>query len=364
MAKDTKEKNLKESPETVPTVATAADNTATAATPTTELTPPEAALAVVSANPSVLAPIASIDNLTNLLIDNPLFAKTYSADIAQLSEYLQNVDLVKLTEALPETYGVAVKEIFKRLFKKKLGSIGATATQMIELRLNHGVGVDPNRPPKMFLGEYYLSDSQIVGPEFTGLVLAVWTGHTMWPTEEESEGKRGNPLCSSMDRIVGSSFGECTTCFHRPWKNKTERSKCAQDVVIVMLRDNLQDIALVRFSKTSTPAGASIYTKVNNDRELWSRWFKLTVAKKDNKVKNTQYHVMMSEAVGVVDTALYPAVELLSIFFNSKIVYPGLASIYRQHHESSSRTSPEMSHTNANTATGNASDEDVAPTEM
>lgn len=360
MAKD--KTTVKESPETVPPVVTTASSVVPVATDEAEIAMPETmATDALAVSLTHVTPIASTDNLANLLTDNPLFAKTYGGDIVQLTEYLQNVDLVKLTAALPDAYGVAVKEIFKRLFKKKLGSIGATATQMIELRLNHGVGSDPNRPAKMFLGEYYLSDGQIVGPDFTGLVLAVWTGHTMWPSEEESDGKRGNPLCSSMDRIVGSSFGECATCFHRPWKSKAERSNCAQDVVIVMLRDNLQDIALVRFSKTSTPAGASIYSKVNNDKELWSRWFKLTAAKKDNKIKNTQYHVMISEAVGMVDTALYPAVELLSIFFNSKIVYPGLASIYRQHHESASRTSLEISHT---ADVGDTSDGDVAPTEM
>jgi hypothetical protein len=296
--------------------------------------------------PEEAAPSAAIEKaqpvemtLAAKLADNntPLFLQTFSDRIAVVTAALPDKMTVnRVIDALPEEHADKVASIIRRNMGKRRGLYADDdRPELPELRIFHGTGNDPNRPENIIPGQYYLTSKETVGKKFSGTVLAAYKGRTMWGDRDAGESTR-MPVCQSMDRKVGSSFGYCETCPNKPWRDG-KMQRCSDDVVAYMLTQDLSEIVLVRFAKTSEGAGRQLIKFIRRTEQNWSKWYEVTAdATVNQNDKNQRYYVMkVSPAQGedkdvYVPESLQPFCDMMSAIIEANIMLPGMAHVYRQ----------------------------------
>ena len=271
---------------------------------------------------------------TELGENNELFMQTYGDAVARVDKELPSKrQLQMIMDKLPEDLLDNLSGILKKLSGVSKGVyVSEDRPELTELRLYHGTGNDPNRPEKMIPGEYYLTSKTNIGESFDCTVLAIWTGRTMW-----EEDNRGMPACQSMDRKYGSTFGVCEDCINKPWRGG-QPQKCNNDVLALVLPKTMDDIVLVRFTKTSEPAGKRLAKFVKSSMSPWTKWYTITSKEKTGKEDKTRrWYVMEVEPVGgddgYVPEELDEFCDAMCTMLESTIVLPGIARIYSQAQE-------------------------------
>jgi len=282
----------------------------------------------------------TISLATSLGINNELFTERYAKELERVSDELPTqIELQQIIDNLPDDFADGISEIIRRASGKRKGVYSSDdRPDFPELRIYHGTGNDPNRPENQIPGQYYLTTKENIGKEFEGTVIALWSGRTMWGDTEAGDSVR-MPICNSMDRKMGSTYGDCEKCFHRPWRDGKQQ-KCANDVVAFMLSKNLQDIVLVRFQKTSEPAGKQLMKFVKRSMSNWSKWYKITAEARTSKSDtNRRWFVMVVEPEGeLVPEALHPFCDAMCSILEYTHVLPGIAATYRQAKEAVEET--------------------------
>jgi hypothetical protein len=277
--------------------------------------------------------IAKVDNPIGLLAtlgtNNEAFVREHGAAVVRVeTEKVTLKDLEKIIEELPEEYQDAVAEIMQRMNPRRKGIISSgESSDHTELRLFQGSGNDHNRPENCLPGHFYLSSKENVGPEVIATPIMVYEGRTMWPDRDESSTVK-LPLCVSMDRKIGSTYGHCATCPNLPWKDNKQQL-CANDTIAFMLTRDLKDILLVRFQRTSEPTGRQLVKAIKKTRDPWSRWYKLSSQKRESQDRKYRWYTINIEKL---DEKTPPELNNL---FNAlcniaeyNFVYPGIARIY------------------------------------
>jgi hypothetical protein len=285
------------------------------------------------------APETALASLADKLGENnsPLFLAKYKERIASVtSELPDKMTANRIIDNLPEEYADAVASIIRRSIGKRKGIYADDdRPELPELRIFHGPGNDPNRPENMVPGQYYLTTKETVGKQFIGTVLAVYKGRTMWGDRDAGENTR-MPVCQSMDREVGSSFGRCDVCPNKPWRDGKQQ-RCSDDVVAYMLSRDLKEIVVVRFAKTSQGAGQQLIKFVRRTEANWSKWYSITAEATVNQNDKTQrYYVMKASPLEgeekdiYVPDALHDFCSMMCTLLEANTVLPGIAHTYRQ----------------------------------
>jgi len=288
---------------------------------------------------------ASTDN--KLAKDLPELARRIGSTDAFLDRYAKRIAAVDrdmpsresmrdMLASLPEEHQEAVATIMRRMSSDKKGVYSADdRPDYTELRLYQGTGADPNRPDSAVPGQFYLTSKENVGKVFEGTVIAIWQGRTMWPSRDGGGGGARMPVCISMDRKVGSRFGNCSECYNLPFRNG-QATDCSDDVVAFMLTRDLQDIVLVRFSRTSEPAGRQLMRFIKKSMVPWEKWFKIETEEHKNKESGYRWFTMSVNLVeedgkaAFVDTDLYDFCEAMCTNAEASYILPGIGRIYSQ----------------------------------
>jgi hypothetical protein len=269
--------------------------------------------------------------------NTPLFLQTYSDRIASITAELPDkMTANRIVDALPDEYADKISSIIRRNMGKRKGLYADDdRPELPELRIFHGTGNDPNRPENIVPGHYYLTSKETVGKKFVGTVLLAYKGRTMWGDRDAGESTR-MPVCQSMDRKVGSSFGYCETCPNKPWRDGKQQ-RCSDDVVAYMLTQDLNEIVLVRFAKTSEGSGRQLIKFARRTENNWSKWYEVTADATVNQNDKTQRYFVMKvsplqgeEKDVYVPEALHDFCNMMCTILEANIILPGIAHTYRQ----------------------------------
>lgn len=270
-----------------------------------------------------------------------VFAKEYGKDLEKYAHQMPTLsDFERLVSAIAEneeTEGAeemafACAEIMQQTSGERDGMFSKDdRTEFPELRIFHGSGNDPNRPAKQAVGTLYLNTCEDVGETFVGTVIAIWQGRTMWGSKEAGESTAA-PICSSMNRVVGGMFGRCVDCPDKPWRGG-QQTRCSDDVVAFMLSKELNRLVLVRFAKTSEPAGRRLFKLLKLCSNMWSKWFEISLETKSND-KN-QWYTLKVQPAGKGDDVytppiIHPFCQALMSNLSGSYILPGLARNYTQ----------------------------------
>lgn len=241
-------------------------------------------------------------------------------------------DLGNILASLPEEQRNKMNALVKKTNPHKQGAHTTNrGFQPTTLKLYHGVGNDPVRPPKMAPGEFYSADSQIVGDKFNAVVLNFYIGRILWPPQGSTDSKA--PICYSADRETGSKYGSCKTC---ELSNKLyTQGGCMLEYTFFLLDENLSSIYELKFNKSSYGAGTSLSSIITKSENLWDRWITFSSAEQTDTTKTKRWFVQ--KANPLVDAKnpdkahtpkeLRPLFEALSSIIDSDVYYPLLADI-------------------------------------
>lgn len=285
---------------------------------------PPTALATAPVTPSIEIASPTLKNLVGRT--TPEFAVKYASRLRVVTRPSQR-DMLQIVSDLPEEYREGAINLLRKLNPDRPGLyLADMRPQLTELRVFQGTGNDPNRPDNCRVGELYLTSKQNVGPSFTGVVLALWQGRTMWPSADDA---RSAPLCTSMDRVVGSQYGRCETCPQRPWRDG-EKTSCNDDVVAFMVPKDLSDILLVRFSRTSESSGRQLAKFAAKDLVPWQRYYQLTTKERSGAGNSkTRWFILRTEPTETMSPpALTEFYGALCNMAEHDFILPGLARIY------------------------------------
>ena len=148
----------------------------------------------------------------------------------------------------------------------------------------------------------------------------------MWGEREENNRV---PTCQSMDRKIGSNFGECATCPHQPWRDN-QKQLCSDDAGAFMLTKDLKELVLVRFSRTSEPAGRQLMRLVRKTRLPWIKSYKITTEEKKNEKERRRWFEMRTEVGEYTDENVYDLCNALSSITDHDFILPGIAFSYKR----------------------------------
>lgn len=283
--------------------------------------------------------------------NSPLFLKTYFDRIASvMADMPDKMSVNRIIDNLPEEFADKIASIIQRNMGKRKGIYADDdRPELPELRIFHGTGNDPNRPENIVPGHYYLTSKETVGKQFIGTVLLAYKGRTMWGDRDAGENTR-MPICQSMDRKVGSSFGYCDACPNKPWRDGRQQ-RCSDDVVAYMLKQDLSEIVLVRFAKTSEGAGRQLIKFVRRTESNWSKWYSVTADSTTNKNDKTQRYFVMkvspvegNEEALYVPESLHDFCNMMCTIIEANIMLPGMANTYRQSKDLLGHNVPSPAH--------------------
>jgi hypothetical protein len=246
----------------------------------------------------------------------------------QIERVLKNLpsdrSLNETLDNLPDETADKLSALLNKLNPEKQGIYTSDDKPMFpDLKIHHGVGKDPNRPEKMYPGQLYLTSQEVVGETFIGSVLFIYEGRTMWEKGTDA------PVCQSMDRKIGSTYGNCVTCPNRPWA-AGQKTDCSDDVTAYVLRDNLDDIVVIRFSKTSGPAGTRLIKALRRAQNIWDPKIKFAVETATNE-NNTWYKLTaakVTEGERYTPEALSDFCKQMSVSIEATFILPTLGMIY------------------------------------
>ncbi len=242
-----------------------------------------------------------------------------------------NAQMKSVIRSLPEEHQEAVAALLRRTSGMKKGVYASNERpDHTELRLYQGTGADPNRPETAIPGQFYLNSKENVGKVFEGTIISIWDGRTMWPDRDAGGAKM--PVCTSMDRRVGHRFGDCKDCLNLPWRDGKKDQMCGDDVVALMLPRNLSDIVLVRFARTSEPAGRQLMRFARKGLVPWERWYRLTSEEHKNTERSYRWFTIEMNVNEEEDVSedLYDFCEMLCTNAEVSFILPGISRIYRQ----------------------------------
>lgn len=281
-------------------------------------------------------------------------AKLFPNDAMYLRR-LQPVDDEKLEDLiskLPDQLQSNFRDALEKLTPMKVGDHRArrTAIQTYDVRVYHGTGDDPMRPMLVTEGGLYGSDGTYLAaanaelakmhgaPEsFDAYVLGGYDVNTLWPPREkekeaalafgiggpDDETKANAPICRSLDREWGDTYGSCSSCTLRPFrgqgKGKEEAAVdeevtygCRSEVQIWVAPRDLSGIYRFVFSGTNAKIGRAILKKTQPWKHLHSYFFRMTTEKEVSKTDKKQrwFLVKAEERKGKDDL---PPVEVTNV---------------------------------------------------
>lgn len=129
-------------------------------------------------------------------------------------------------------------------------------------------------------GDLYTSAGQLLERPFGIIPIYFFEENVNFPKNEK------NPACSAPDAKLGSPFGECAKCPHLPMgkqnggRGEQQRTDCSNNIVCVALAQDLSQVYLIQFSKTSRKTGNALLQLAGQQSFVWKQSYLLNSEKK------------------------------------------------------------------------------------
>lgn len=240
-------------------------------------------------------------------------------------------ELMDIVLALPEDKQEAMMLLVSKTNPEKQGlHTSSSGFEPTGLKLYHGVGNDATKPRQTLPGQFYSTDSRVIGEKFTAVVLAIYEGQILWPPKTDGNESKA-PICVSVDRKTGSKYGSCAACPLAPEVRQYTQGGCMREITAYLLPDDLSSIFELKFSKTSEAAGRALMGVMKKSNSLWDRWF--TFEAKERVESTKKWYVIQASPVAdavkaVTPTMFHPLFTSLSKVIDTDVYYTALANVH------------------------------------
>lgn len=227
--------------------------------------------------------------------------------------------LEKLDPVMPEELGEALAALrpelrqnfidaLDRMNPTKIGGHARRRTSLsstlFDIRVYHGTGNDEMRPKFCAPGGLYSTDGRYLAtgdkdladlhkvPEtFRCYLIGNYEVNTYWGpkvTDEEAASTTRAPVCKSIDRIKGETYGLCDACPERPWKdNKPNPDACRSELTLIVVPADFSGVYRLNCTGTNQKPAKAMVKKTVPWKQYWDKPFEIgteaTVGKKDEK---------------------------------------------------------------------------------
>jgi hypothetical protein len=235
--------------------------------------------------------------------------------------------------ALPAANQEAMMNLVEKTNPVKQGlHTASSGFEPTVLKLYHGVGNDPVKPRQTLPGQFYSADARVIGEKFTAVPLAIYEGQILWPPQDQGKGESKAPICASVDRKIGSKYGECDKCPLNPETGrKYTQGGCMPEITAYLLDQDMTSIYELKFAKTSYGAGKTLVNILKKQNQIWDRWFVFEAKERIDGAKKW-YVVNTSNPTeaGKIDSpkTLHPLFAALSKIVDVDVYYKKMADNY------------------------------------
>jgi hypothetical protein len=275
----------------------------------------------------------------------PAFVERYGKPLLRIeAENVSSEVVDKTLWSLPEEMQDKLFAIIAKMNPQKKGVVTDSGqTDFLEIRLNQGTGNDQNRPEDSVSGHYYLSSVEKIGKSFLATPLLIWEGRQMWEQRGDDAKGPNTPECTSLDRHMGDHYGACEQCPYLPWRDN-KPSRCGNTVTAILLIKDSYEIAMLRFQRTSTPAGTQLVKFAKRGTVPWARWYKFE-AEVQTKGNDKRWFIIKAAPTDeVVDKDLQKFCDVMCTVAERDYFYPRVA---RQYSQKGSNSTPALAATTA-----------------
>lgn len=189
--------------------------------------------------------------------------------------------LTALAQSLPDTVKQNALDLLERM-GEVIEGIGdrPVGWRAPTLKLIQAMSDRSKLPKGANIGDFLLGED-IVAQGTKVIVLRSWEARQYW-SPDQNEAKM---LCSSPDAKLGYIGQECKTCPHSVYDAEAKKVDCNKIKVFMVVTDDLSDVFLVQFAKTSfknggewegmmKKAGVAIYRRVYGLKAVASKEYK------------------------------------------------------------------------------------------
>lgn len=189
--------------------------------------------------------------------------------------------LTALAQSLPDTVKQNALDLLERM-GEVIEGIGdrPVGWRAPTLKLIQAMSDRSKLPKGANIGDFLLGENVVPQPRKV-IVLRSWEARQYW-SPDQNEAKM---LCSSPDAKLGYIGQECKTCPHSQYDQDAKKIDCNKIKVFMVIADDLSEVFLVQFAKTSfksggewegmmKKAGVAIYRRVYGLKAVASKEYK------------------------------------------------------------------------------------------
>lgn len=189
--------------------------------------------------------------------------------------------LTALAQSLPDTVKQNALDLLERM-GEVIEGIGdrPVGWRPQTLKLVQAMSDRSKLPKGANIGDFLLGEDVVAQPRKV-IVLRSWEARQYW-SPDQNEAKM---LCSSPDAKLGYIGLECKACPHSVYDADAKKVDCNKIKVFMVVTDDLSDVFLVQFAKTSfknggewegmmKKAGVAIYRRVYGLKAVASKEYK------------------------------------------------------------------------------------------
>lgn len=211
-------------------------------------------------------------------------------------------ELTAMVEQLPDHLRANFEALVEGMNPVREGIVSTnTQFKIPEMRLYHGVGDDPARPPAAPVGSIYTSDGKIlaawdkqqakslkIDQVFTGAAVFLQETRAWWKPRDKSyvlppdvDPTSNAPICRSLDRAMGDRYGACPACPHRPYaKGSYDPNGCVNDARLYVVLKDFSAIYAMTLKGASLKKGVLPIQRING--KPWDLWFDFGLSEERN----------------------------------------------------------------------------------
>lgn len=241
-------------------------------------------------------------------------------------------ELMNIVMALPAANQEAMMNLVAKTNPEKQGlHTASSGFEPTVLKLYHGVGNDPVKPRQTLPGQFYSADSRVVGEKFIAVPIAIYEGQILWPPQDQGKNENKAPICVSVDRKIGSKYGDCDKCPLNPQARQYTQGGCMPEVTAYLLDQDMTSIYELKFVKTSFGAGKALINILKKQNQIWDRWFVFEAKERVDGAK--KWYVAQTSTptdAAKIDSPkeLHPLFAALSKIIDVDVYYKKMADNY------------------------------------
>jgi hypothetical protein len=198
--------------------------------------------------------------------------------------------------SLPEATRNSIIALHRQASPNKAGMEEVSiAWRPPEIKIVQSTTTAASRPESSRAGDMFTTAGEALPKLFSFVPVHFNQENVLFPMDAK------RPECQAPDAKLGRPYGECTKCPHQPFgqqnggRGEQNKTDCNNQIVAAVLGEDLSQLYIVRFAKTSRKAGSQLLQLSAAQTMIWQQSYYLSTEKGQG---TGNYHVFKVAPTG------------------------------------------------------------------